>query len=167
MASIWLQVHEDYIIISSTIPCLKPFMVACNTGWGHAAPHTGEGSLVPKSGSYVLGSINKSGARNTLTSLPEPENSDKPSFRRAHGDISTVIGGNSRMLIDPQSDPIRDETSQSITSNDSQQMIIRREVGWTVTYDDATPRENSQSHGSQIVHRSDVEAQTNHSNYVS
>ncbi|MCJ1469213.1 hypothetical protein MMC07_007846 [Pseudocyphellaria aurata] len=159
LASIWLQVHEDYVIISSTVPCLKPFMIACNTGWGHAAPHTGEGSMVPKSGSYALNSINKSGVLNTLTSFPQPDRSDQRPLHRGQGEVITVVGGVSRRVNDHQSDPNPDETSHSIASNDSQQMIIRREVGWTVTYDDETPRENSHSHGNPISHRSDIEAQ--------
>ncbi|MCJ1269405.1 hypothetical protein MMC22_009297 [Lobaria immixta] len=166
LASIWMQVHEDYIIIASTIPCLKPFMVACNTGWGHAAPHTGEGSMGARGGSYALNSINKSGARNTLTSFPQPDSSDKHPLRRVHGDTTTVVGGKPRVLMDHQPDPSPDETSHSIASNDSQQMIIRREVGWTVTYDDEMPRENSQSHDSQIASRSDIEAQTIRSSHV-
>lgn len=161
-----MQVHEDYVIITSTVPCLKPFMIACNTGWGHAAPHTGDGSKGAKSGSYALNSITKSGARNTLTSFPQLDSSDKQPVHHAHGDTITASGDTPRVLVDHQPEPTPDETSHSIASNDSQQMIIRREVGWTVTYDDETPQENSQSHGGRTPHRSDVEARTKYSNFV-
>lgn len=56
-----------------------------------------------------------------------------------------------------------DETSQSVASNDSTQMIIRREVVWSVTYEDESPGEdNHQPHGNQTrtTSRVDVEAQT-------
>lgn len=140
-------------------------MIACNTGWGHAAPHTGEGSMVPKSGSYALNSINKSGVRNTLTSFPQADGSDKRPLR-GQGEVATAVGGNPRGVNVHQADPNPDETSHSIASNDSQQMIIRREVGWTVTYDDEAPRENIQSHSNPISHRSDIEAQNIHSSHV-
>ena len=55
-----------------------------------------------------------------------------------------------------------DETTQSVASNDSQQMIIRREVMWTVTYDDENPRDSNNQHPHNRV---DVEAQS-HSNIV-
>ena len=123
-----------------------------------------------KSGSYGLNSINKSANRsrnrNTLTTFPQPENSDKHPLHRDHGDATAVNGGKPRVLIDHQSDPIPDETSHSIASNDSQQMIIRRDVEWTVTYDDEMPREHSRSPGNQITHRSDAEAQNDRSNHA-
>lgn len=56
-----------------------------------------------------------------------------------------------------------DETSQSVASNDSTQMIIRREVVWSVTYEDESPGEdNHHPHGNQTrtTSRVDVKPQT-------
>lgn len=55
-----------------------------------------------------------------------------------------------------------DEAAMSIASNDSQQMIIRREVGYSVTYDDeaAPPFQQGPGRlGASSNHRADIEAQ--------
>lgn len=182
LSSIWTQVHEDYIIIATTIPCLKPFMVACNTGWGHAAPHTGDGSKLPHSGSYGLvsltngGKSNAAGKNSTLVSsvgIPHMQNttpnnvgggSDLHLGHHLHhhnnnNKSGAVVGNHSRQSSEQA--PV-DEAAMSIASNDSQQMIIRREVGYSVTYDDeaAPPLQQGPGRlGASSNHRADIEAQ--------
>lgn len=151
-----MQIQQDYSIIASSIPCLKPFMNACNTGWGHAAPHTGEGSMHPShSGSYALSSIFKSSAKDTVKSYHKPFTPDA----KVPGDgicniSSNAEGKSARVVPYHAAEPGPEEAEQSIASNDSQQMIIRREIEWTVTYDDA--RETPPNHA---MHASDIEAQ--------
>ena len=33
--AIWTAIQIDYALIACTIPCLRPFVLACNTGWGN------------------------------------------------------------------------------------------------------------------------------------
>lgn len=147
-----MEVELDYSIIASTIPCLKPFMQACNTGWGHVPPQTGDGTAVLKSGgSYGLRSLEKSGTKHAVTSFNNAKEQDERNLRGENCNTVIQSGGRGHQ----QTDHHGDETSQSIASNDSTQMIIRREVGWTVTYDNETPEENGQP---RITHRSDIEA---------
>lgn len=183
LTSIWTQVHEDYIIIATTIPCLKPFMVACNTGWGHAAPHTGDGSKLPHSGSYGLvsltngGKSNAAGKNSTLVSSVGIPNMQKTTTNSVGGaphphlghhhhqhhnnnnKSGAVVGIHTRQSSEQA--PV-DEAAMSIASNDSQQMIIRREVGYSVTYDDeAAPpfQQGAGRLGANSNHRADIEAQ--------
>lgn len=157
--SIWMEVEQHYSIIASTIPCLKPFMVACNTGWGHVPPQTGDATTALRSGgSYGLRSLDKSGIKNTVKSYNGSKDKEEQTLR---GKSSTTP-----MHVDPQANHHQeqngDETSQSIASNDSTQMIIRREVGWTVTYEDETPGETHGMPGhSHFGPRSDIEAHQN------
>ena len=174
LTSIWTQVHEDYIIIATTIPCLKPFMVACNTGWGHAAPHTGDGSKLPHSGSYGLVSLTNggkpsAGKNSTLVSsvgIPNTQNTSNsvggaPNLHldsHHKNNTSGAVGIHARQSSEQA--PI-DEAAMSIASNDSQQMIIRREVGYSVTYDDevAPFQQGPGRLGPISHHRADIEAQ--------
>lgn len=180
LTSIWTQVHEDYIIIATTIPCLKPFMVACNTGWGHAAPHTGDASKLPHSGSYGLvsltngGKSNAAGKNSTLVSsvgIPNLQNTTTNSVGVAphvhlgdhhhnnNNKSGAVVENHTRQSSEQA--PV-DEAAMSIASNDSQQMIIRREVGYSVTYDDeAAPpfQQGPGTLGASSNHRADIEAQ--------
>lgn len=128
-------------------------MVACNTGWGHVPPQTGDGSAALKSGgSYGLRSLDKSGVKNTASSYAPGTELGEQNLR---GDTCKTV-----VEICPRRnqhhDHNGDETSQSIASNDSTQMIIRREVGWTVTYDDDNPTPGEGG----PPNRSDIEAQT-------
>lgn len=167
-----MQVQLDYSIMACTIPCLKPFMVACNTGWGSALTRTSRASTL-KSSSYVLKSLQRNlGRKNAALSDPGLT-ADRSQQNDGHGgdddnkiapkqrDDRTEGGG----VADPNHrDPIgADETAQSVASNDSTQMIIRREVVWSVTYEDEHPGESGNLHHSnqdRMNNREDIEAQT-------
>lgn len=164
-------------------------MVACNTGWGHAAPHTGDGSKMPHSGSYGLvsltngGKSNGAGKNSALVSSVGISNMQKTTTNGVGGaphlhlghhhhhhhqnnnnnskKSGVVVGSHSRQSSEQA--PV-DEAAMSIASNDSQQMIIRREVGYSVTYDDeAASTFQQQGPGrlgpSSNNHRADIEAQ--------
>lgn len=184
-----MQVQIDYSVMACTIPCLKPFMVACNTGWGRTRTRTGTAST-PLGGSYGLKSLEQNpGLESTHsykhTAADRPQPHQNHSYSDDKGDPThkkqRKSRANSGTAIDPnQEDPNgADETSQSVTSNDSTQMIIRREVVWTVTYEDGDSPENNHTnhnilnsndmndltnHQSRISHRTDIEAQTQSNN---
>lgn len=167
-----MQVQIDYSIMACTIPCLKPFMVACNTGWGRVEAHP-SGSSTLKSGSYALRSLQRNqGLKGTVQSNGD----DKVDYRHHHhgidgkvDDIKTPTRQNNDTELGDLAAPTQrdqagaDETSQSVASNDSTQMIIRREVVWTVTYEDESPGEtinHLQGNQTRTASRVDIEAQT-------
>lgn len=154
-------------------------MVACNTGWGHAAPHTGDGSKMPHSGSYGLVSVtngrkSNAGKNSTLVSsvgIPHTQNTTNKVSSAPHVQLdhfnhnNNSRGGGTRTRQSSEPTPA-DETAMSIASNDSQQMIIRREVGYSVTYDDEAAPSSQQGRagehrrlGGMPHHRADIEAQ--------
>lgn len=160
-------------------------MVACNTGWGHAAPHTGDGSKLPHSGSYGLVSLTNGGksngagknstrvsgigfsnmqktTTNSVGGAPHPHLGHHQNHQNDNNKKSGVVVGIHSHRSSEQV-PV-DEAAMSIASNDSQQMIIRREVGYSVTYDDeSAPTFLQQGPGrlgpSSNNHRADIEAQ--------
>lgn len=77
---------------------------------------------------------------------------------RHHNNNSGPVGIHHRQSSDQVP---ADEAAMSIASNDSQQMIIRREVGYSVTYDDeAAPFQQGPGRlGTLSNHRADIEAQ--------
>lgn len=165
LASIWMQVQLDHSIMACTVPCLKPFMVACNTGWGRVLAQPSKASTL-RSGSYGLRSLQKNLGRKGTQNSQEDAKIEDQYQKDGYGDDDDVTSRkqprshikNESVAISNNRDPNgADETSQSVASNDSQQMIIRREVMWTVTYDDENPRGNGNHHDSNRV---DVESQT-------
>lgn len=167
-----MQVQIDYSIMACTIPCLKPFMVACNTGWGRVSAQPTRTSTL-KSGSYALRSLqHNQGLKGTVQSNGDETVDYKHHHRGNDGNLDDLKTSTQRkndtelgsFAAPTQRDQaVADETSQSVTSNDSTQMIIRREVVWTVTYDDESPGEgDNHLHGNQTrtTSRVDIEAQT-------
>lgn len=145
-AAICKQVEIAYSIVAATIPCLRPFMTATATHYGAPAegPRTKQGTY----GAYGKSSNSstsqkKQERRNggfqlaSLTSRLSPGrgnaskmNSSQPSQLRNGLDTygnhtaSVVAGGGSRA---------RD--TQSVGSTESKQMIIRKDVDYSVEYD--------------------------------
>lgn len=167
-----MQVQIDYSIMACSIPCLKPYMAACNTGWGRVLAHPSRTSTL-KSGSYALRSLQQNpGLKGTLRSNGDNTVDYKNHHRDGDGQVADMKSpteqGNEAELESSAAPTQRDrvgadETSQSVASNDSTQMIIRREVVWTVTYEDESPEEahnNFQSNQTRTMSRVDIEAQT-------
>lgn len=150
-------------------------MVACNTGWGRVLAQPSKASTL-KSSSYALKSLQKNlGLKSTVQST-EDQTVDYSHHHHGYGadvdDTKTPTQQKNGAENGSFADPIHrdqtgaDETSQSVASNDSTQMIIRREVAWTVTYEDESPGEsNNHLHSNQTrtLSRVDIEAQ-NHPN---
>ena len=113
-----------YALVACTIPCLKPFMAVCNTGFG--------GTVSPKSklsvgDSYGLSSIQKSrrDQRGWLSANAEPLMKHDPT----HGQqmLRHDIVEHTTSI-----EHARPGEAQSLASNDSMQMIIRHEVEFDV-----------------------------------
>ena len=147
-------------------------MVACNTGWGQVSAQRSRTSTL-KSGSYALKSLQRNQG---LKGAIQSNGDDTVNYRHQHLGKETKVddvkalgqqhnGAEDRNFgAHTQRDQSgADETSQSVASNDSTQMIIRREVVWSVTYEDESPGEDDHHpHGNQTrtTSRVDVESQT-------
>ena len=170
-----MQVQIDYSIMACTIPCLKPFMVACNTGWGRVLAQP-SGTSTLKSGSYALRSLQRNlGLKSTVHSNGDNTVDYTHHLRGNDGNVDdkkTPTQQENDAELENFAAPTQpdqtgvDETSHSVASNDSTQMIIRREVVWSVTYEDESRGERDDhldSNRTRTMSRVDIEAQ-NHPN---
>jgi hypothetical protein len=128
-AAIVTQVDVAFAIISATIPCLRPFMAATVTS---TAPTDG----TRKDSRYAKGSQDKPTniSKNAygLHSLASRfKNGKSPREEKQLSDQSTqeIYGTN----VDHTVSVISPGDQHSVESQDSRQMIIRRDVEWAVT----------------------------------
>lgn len=125
------QVEMNYSLISATIPCLKPFLRACNSGFLGSTLTRQYGSTYTSGGSYALQSMSsdKAAAAN---------HQRRKSSRPAQAETSTVV------THPPPSS--RREDAESVESGGSEQLIIRQTREWIVEhrYED---REAGDDHG--------------------
>lgn len=113
-----------YSLMAATIPCLKPFVVAFNTGWGQGSH--GKGSK------YVHYSSGCSSNSKTPLSVPKPSkriSSGAPVFRE------DLPRHQIAEAIHDSEDATGDNTTASIISEEPQGMIIRQTRGWTVEHE--------------------------------
>ncbi|EEP82282.1 predicted protein [Uncinocarpus reesii 1704] len=123
-SSICTEVLLHYSLMAATIPCLKPFVIAFNTGWGQ-----GQG----KGSSYVLrNSYGESTKRISRTvcgqNLTADHFSDEPC---AHATEATGEFVDNRTEIRPG----------TIESDGSQRMIIQETRSWMVEHESYELRE--------------------------
>lgn len=124
-AVIVTQVDLAYAIISATIPCLRPFIAATVTA---TAPTDG----TRKGSRYAQGSREKSSSAGNaygLSSLAGRLKSQKTEEKQ----LSTSTHELYRYNKDHTAAVISTGDQQSLESQESRQMIIRRDVEWTVT----------------------------------
>ena len=149
-ASVCQEVEICYALVAATIPCLKPFMSAMATNYG--APAEGPRT---KKGTYGQSDRNTSGRRKdgrsgfSLASFKLGEGSGQRSrnhiYEKRDGDVNGVYSGlnvdnsqgtNSRRGNKADMSSSSPRKVGSIESGDSQRHIIRKEVGYTVEYED-------------------------------
>lgn len=130
-AGICTQVLMNYSLMAATFPCLKPFVISFNTGWGQG--NQGIGS------SYVLESFSRQkrdGSRGLKSdNIVSDSKHSKPvnnfPLRPDPHTHNWSIGHDGNQIR-----PARGEDADgSMTSQESQQMIIRRTAGWSVKYE--------------------------------
>ena len=127
------QIEMHYSLMAATIPCMKPFIKAFNTGYlGHTVSQmggygTGYGTGYGKGNEYVLQSI--SSDRGFGPTKAKSGRNLGP-LRPDQGDNATVV----------EHEPA--QPSGSMTSDGSEKMIIRQTVGWNVRYDNEGERKH-------------------------
>jgi hypothetical protein len=157
---IWTQTALYISLITSITPCLKPFVAGLNTGYGafdteHVAEQTfgsygfnGYASKKkPIQRSSQIPSKSAGSFANGLRSLGGGVNGRKRSTVDGRSGQASTVAKNMKLILDPktagQSEeraggiattqaPAATQDGNSIGSNDSQQMIIRKDVAWKV-----------------------------------
>ena len=127
-AVICTQVDISYAIIAATIPCLRPFMAATVTA---TAPTDG----TRKGTRYVKGSREKSVKGNSygLQSILPHFNKSKNQNTEKQVSTSTTTQEIYGTNHDHNVSVISPGDQHSVESQESRQMIIRRDVEWAVT----------------------------------
>jgi len=136
-AVVWAQIELHYSNVSGTIPCLRPFMMAVSTDYGTTDPRTAVGSKAHGSSS---GSGNRKGSSFALNSMGSGNgrmnSENNPSmFLKARMGASRMTStssvfsradrSNNKSVITSHEGA---HDSNSIESNDSRRMIIKKEV---------------------------------------
>lgn len=146
MFSAWTQVELAFSVIAATTPCLKPFMSTISSNWGEA-PKPELANSNPSGGSYGLRDLfGKSNKTTTNASKSEVATQERESqdtlgadlpYEPVHGNATnhrTLRGDSvSNTTTVMHGFPIGDDRV-STRSNDSQQMIIRKETMYSVDH---------------------------------
>ena len=125
-ASICTQIDMSYAIIATTLPCLRPFMTATST----QAPIRDKKSRGSK---YATGSSKPSIILSSLATRLKASNNEEESkvdLTTSSKGIRGWANGDHNASVTTQGD------QHSVGSNESRQMIIRKDVEWVVTYGD-------------------------------
>jgi hypothetical protein len=127
-AAICTQIDMNYSIISATIPCLRPFMAATNTQPSIPAKSQGS-SRYAKSDAK-----DTPGTNFALASLSSRLKAPSKKGQEASTSTKKMSGWDG---FDHTASVISPGDQHSIESQGSKQMIIRKDVEWTVNYDSA------------------------------
>ncbi|KAI9744980.1 MAG: hypothetical protein M1835_002655 [Candelina submexicana] len=137
------QIELHYSLMAATIPCMKPFVKAFHTGYlGTAARQTnygygygtgtfGNSDKTDHGRSFALQSMRSRSADERKNVEPQRQKSthnlklQEKELRPDMADSTVFIEHNQVQ-----------EESGSVTSHGSDQMIIRRTVGWDIRYED-------------------------------
>ncbi|KAH7383932.1 hypothetical protein BKA66DRAFT_570121 [Pyrenochaeta sp. MPI-SDFR-AT-0127] len=137
-------------LLSATVPTLKAFMKSFNSGFGMEmdSPY-GYKSRHGNNGSYPLASIQRSIKANGASVHDEEEDLQQGKLKEVgvtgsrNRPARSVRSTRAADMSDPSdSDTIfyqaghHEARGSSVTSDGSQEMIIKREVKWTVSYED-------------------------------
>lgn len=127
--------------MAATMPTLKPFVVAFNTGFGTYDTQGVSGYGQNSHGSYAMQSLERKSNRNGSKATPKGTNTS--SADREVGEMRPNYGKNVTHVrsVVKDVDPMR----ASDSSSSSQQMIIHQTNAVTITYEDEERRNPSLS----------------------
>jgi hypothetical protein len=143
--SAWTQVELAFSVIAATTPCLKPFMSTISTNWGETRK-TEFASYNP-GGSYGLGDLF---GRSNKTTTNTPKSRVATPEGEVQNDLATDLSyepvyGSPKNHRTLRGDSVSHTTTVmhgltagddwiSTRSNDSQQMIIRKDMMYSVDH---------------------------------
>jgi len=132
------QVEISWAIIAATIPCMRPFMAATHTTWGGHG-ETKAGSKYLKNSSSQPHSKSDKTKINTITSLRNIGNSISKQWpaKTKSEDIQLSRHTQNGWEIEVGERDNPDKADQrSLRSDESKQMMIRKDTEWMVHYED-------------------------------
>jgi hypothetical protein len=129
-ALVYQQFELFWALMAATIPTLKAFMRSFNSGFGMEIDLDGSnyGSRNYYNGSFPLHSLQNATAPNGEVSRPATKTRTNTS--ETGGTMSSRRGHGTKEIL-------REATS--VASDGSQELIIQREVKWSVYHEDARP----------------------------
>lgn len=139
---IWAQIELHYSNIAATVPCLKPFMAAVSTNYGATEPAAmsqggsrgyGSSGAKRKGSNYMLSSINKDRNSSNIDSKGGIFRVGKRGAYKMNSETFGASQSTNGHVIVQQGKAKQD--SNSIGSNDSRKMIIKKEVNIRVERD--------------------------------
>lgn len=143
-----MQLGLCWSIISATIPTLKAFVKSFNSGFGlgvdTATAYFGSAPHSAARHNYELSKIKGAQQSQQQSHSSSVQVQQSANRSRVSADHEQPV---SKSSVD--SDAQTHDRTQSITSNGSQERIIRKDVRWTVEYDS----NNSQNHNHAHNHR--------------
>ncbi|KAI9710043.1 MAG: hypothetical protein M1812_007507 [Candelaria pacifica] len=136
------QIELHYSLMAATIPCMKPFVKAFNTGYlGTAARQTNyaygyaTGTFADDKTnhgrSFALQSMRSRSQEDSKRAEPQHQKSTN-NLKLREKDLRPDMVDSTVYVEHSQGQ----EESGSVTSHGSDQMIIRRTVGWDIRYED-------------------------------
>ncbi|KAH6625721.1 hypothetical protein C7974DRAFT_206270 [Boeremia exigua] len=137
------QCEVLWSLLSATIPTLKAFMRAFNSGFGMEMDvYSPYGQRYGPQGSkmYILGSVHGSADRNTATTPDACINE-----HQARPSSVEIIQGVKIHSLDEEafdSDGSDRRPMSSVNSDSSQDMIIKRETTWSVSYEESSRQDS-------------------------
>lgn len=128
-----LNIEMHYGLMAATMPTLKPFVGAFNTGFGTYDTQGISGYGHGSGGSFAMQSLE----RRTDQKGSTPKGSQLSNADREMGDLRPLYGKNVSHVRSPKQDSTRPLSSQS---SSSQQMIIRQTVETEIHYEEEDMR---------------------------
>ncbi|KAL2809704.1 hypothetical protein BJX63DRAFT_434984 [Aspergillus granulosus] len=144
---IWAQVELHFSLVACSVFCLRPFMAAVSTNYGTAGDSTLGSSLdasKQKSGNSNHNSSDlASGTRGTgkQTIAYGAMETDFGAMKRPRGQSTKAIADDEIELVEPQGGA----SVGANRSDESTKMIIRKDVQYTVEYDEEGLRPGNES----------------------
>ncbi|KAF2464122.1 uncharacterized protein BDR25DRAFT_99683 [Lindgomyces ingoldianus] len=142
----YLQLEVFWALLAATIPTLKAFMRSFNSGFGMEIDLDGYGSVSGyHQGSIPLQSLSKSNTRHgtSPSRFGRKTREDSSALDDTREEVSKLVGSSIRPdNVGTQTSiyhPERAKGANSVGSDGSQEMIIKREVQWTVWHEESKP----------------------------
>lgn len=134
-AGICTQVLMNYSLIAATIPCLKPFVISFNTGWGQGSQGKGSSYVLESFGQQKGGNSEAPRSGNLTSHTKHSQTGNEMSLRPDPHEHNWTIAHEDNEARSTRAV----DANGSVASKESQQMFIRQTAAWSVHYESDEP----------------------------
>lgn len=132
----WTSAELHYSLVAATIPILRPFMSNLSTNYGAGQGPEGSGYAQGSTNSYSHATT-RTRDRHASTQVFEMKPmTGKPTTDHFPASLTKEFEGDSRLRY--SCNATKDTDAGSTVSNESQRMIIRKDITWQVDRDGGT-----------------------------